>query len=178
METERLSIRRFKPDDWQDLHEYLSQAETVRFEPYEVFSEDECKKEAERRSQNDAFWAVCLKDSGKLIGNVYLSMQDFNTWELGYVFNKCYTGKGYATEAARALVNYAVKEQSARRVVAFCSPLNEQSWKLLERLGLRREGHLLQNIYFKKDKAGNPIWLDTFEYGILAEEWSKTNTEG
>lgn len=60
-----------------------------------------------------------------------------------------------------------------RRVVAMCNPENISSWKLLERLKMRRKGHLLKNIYFKVDENGEPIWIDTYEYGILADEWSK-----
>lgn len=172
METERLLLRKFKPDDWQGLYEYLSSEEVVKYEPYGVFTQEACKQEAINRSDNDAFWAVCLKKSNKLIGNVYLERQDYDTWELGYVF---YQGKGYATEAARALVDYVFKNKNARRVIAMCNPLNESSWKLLERLGMRREGHLIQNIYFKKDINGQPIWADTFEYGILATEWFSHN---
>ena len=52
-----------------------------------------------------------------------------------------------------------------------CNPKNERSWKLLERLHMRREGLLLQNIYFETDRNGAPIWLDTYEYAILKEEW-------
>jgi RimJ/RimL family protein N-acetyltransferase len=171
VETERLLIRRFSLDDWRDLFEYLSQEDVVKFEPYDVFTEEASKQEAGRRAGDNNFWAVCLKNNSKLIGNVYLSKQDFNTWELGYVFNKNYHGTGYATEAAKALVDDIFRNQNARRVVAMCNPLNESSWKLLERLGFRREGHLHQNIYFKKDKAGNPLWIDTYEYGLLADEW-------
>lgn len=171
METERLFIRSFRGDDWQDLHEYLSQDSVVKFEPYEVFSMQASKEEALSRAQNDAFWAVCLKDCGKLIGNIYLAKQDFDTWELGYVFNEKYQGKGYALEATFALIDNVFKVQSAHRVIAMCNPLNQASWKLLERLGLRKEGHLHQNIFFKQDKSGCPIWLDTYEYGILASEW-------
>lgn len=171
MKTERLLIRRFKPEDWQDLYEYLSQDEVVKYEPYDVYTEEASKQEAKRRSGDNSFWAVCLKDSGKLIGNVYLAKLDFGTWELGYVFNSNYQGRGYATEAAQALVNDIIKNHNARRVIAMCNPFNKPSWKLLERLGLRREGHLHQNIYFKKDMDGNPVWADTFEYGILASEW-------
>lgn len=65
----------------------------------------------------------------------------------------------------------ALNEWGARSVIAVCNPLNSYSWKLLERLGMRREGTLLQNIYFKTDQEGNPIWCDTYEYGILKEEW-------
>lgn len=171
METERLILRKFNKSDWSDLYEYLSDIDVVKFEPYDALTIYNCKREAARRSKNDAFWAVCLKDTGKLIGNIYLSKQDFDTWELGYAFNKKFYGKGYATEAAKALVEFVFKEKKARRVIAMCNPLNTPSWKLLERLGLRREGHLVQNIWFKKDKFGNPIWSDTYEYGILASEW-------
>lgn len=138
---------------------------------YDVFSVDASKQEAIQRSQNLDFNAVCLKATGKLIGNIYLSEQGFDTWELGYVFNKNFQGKGYATEAAFALVDYVFKEKKAHRVIAMCNPLNIASWKLLEKLNLRKEGHLLKNIYFKKDDSGNPIWADTYEYGILSSEW-------
>ena len=171
METKRLIIRRFNTDDWQDLYEYLSQEEVVKYEPYDTFTEDESKREAVKRSEDDSFWAVCLKDCGKLIGNIYLCKQDFDTWELGYVFNQNYQGMGYATEASGFLIDDVFKNHNARRITAMCNPLNTQSWKLLERLGFRREGHLIQNIYFKKDENGNPIWSDTYEYAILFSEW-------
>jgi len=171
METNRLLIRRFVPDDWRDLYEYLSQETVVKYEPYGIFSEEASIQEAARRAADSDFWAVCLKEDGKLIGNIYLSKQEFDTWELGYVFNADFQGVGYATEAAQALVDYVFRNENARRVVAMCNPLNEPSWKLLERLKMRREGHLLENIYFKKDQDGHPIWQDTYEYAVLFTEW-------
>ncbi len=60
---------------------------------------------------------------------------------------------------------------SAHRIVAMCNPLNIASWKLLERLNMRREGHLVKNIWFFKDENDSPIWQDTYEYGIIREEW-------
>lgn len=173
METERLIIRRFSSNDWQDLYEYLSQAEVVRYEPYEVFTEDASKKEAISRSNNNDFWAICLKDSGKVIGNIYLSKQSFETWEIGFVCNKNYQGHGYVTEAAKTLLNQIFNNQNAYRVVAMCNPQNKSSWQLLERLGFRREGHLIKNIYFKKDINDEPIWADTYEYAILFSEWQE-----
>ena len=170
MDTKRLIIRRFRAGDWIDLHEYLSQPETVKYEPYGVFAEGESRMEALRRSGDDTFWAVCLKETGKLIGNVFLAEQAFGTWELGYVFNAGFLGQGYATEAARALIGYAF-ENNAHRIAAMCNPLNERSWKLLERLGMRREGVLLQNVFFKTDEQGKPIWQDTYEYAVLRGEW-------
>ncbi len=177
IETQRLLIRPFDPADWENLHEYLSDEQVVCYEPYNVFTADESRLEAIRRSNDPAFWAVCLKDGGKLIGNIYLAGQPFDTWELGYVFNASYQGKGYATEAAACLLDHVFGKLGARRVAAMCNPLNTASWRLLERLGMRREGHLIQNIWFKRDEQGVPIWANTYEYAILAEEWNnRANT--
>ncbi|MDF2907222.1 MAG: family N-acetyltransferase [Herbinix sp.] len=169
--TQRLFIRSFNKNDWKDLYEYLSDEKVIHFEPYEVFNEEQCKHEAMKRSKNEAFLAVCLKETNKVIGNLYFAEQEFNTWELGYVFNHNYQGSGYATEGAREVLRDAFDNLGARRVIAMCDPENVASWKLLERLGMRREGHLLKNVYFKKDKTGSPIWKDTYEYAILEDEW-------
>ncbi len=171
--TDRLIIRRFRQNDWQDLYEYLSDVEVVKFEPYDIYSENQAREEAIRRSHDESFYAVCLKESKKLIGNLYLGKGDFDTWELGYVFNRKYQGKGYATEGAKVLIDYAFTHLGARRIIAMCNPKNDRSWKLLERLHLRREGFILQNIFFKTDSNGKPIWLDTYEYAILKPEWYK-----
>ena len=173
--TDRLIIRRFNETDWKDLHEYLSNETVVKYEPYNVYTETEAKKEAINREESESFYAVCLKEMGKLIGNLYLAKGDFDTWEIGYVFNLNYWGKGYATESAKALMNTAFSQLGARRIVAMCNPLNEHSWKLLEGLGMRREGTLIKNIYFKKGINGEPLWADTYEYGILKSEWITGN---
>lgn len=172
LETKRLLIRRFLPADWQDLHAYLSDPAVVEFEPYGVFLPEESKSEALRRAGDDIFWAVVFKENGKVIGNLTLSKQDFNTFELGYVFNQSYQGHGYATESAQALIGEAFQERGARRITAMCNPRNARSWRLLERLRFRREGHLIQNVWFKKDANGQPVWFDTFLYGLLYEEWA------
>lgn len=196
IETPRLIIRPFNPDDWRDLYEYLSQPETVRFEPYGVYTVDEAKEEARRRAECMAFRAVCLKQGGsgaigdtnstgkpKLIGNIYFEKHGYGNWGLGYVFNSGYLRKGYATEAARAVIDYAVREfggyaasgpfsgLGVHRVTASCDPQNTASWRLLERLGFRREGHLRSNVHFHTDKSGAPIWKDTYLYAMLAEDW-------
>jgi RimJ/RimL family protein N-acetyltransferase len=175
LQTERLRIRGFLADDWKDLYDYLSDKQVIKYEPYDAFTEEESRREAMKRSKDENFYAVCLKDTDKVIGNLYFSEQEFGTWELGYVFNANYQGKGYASEAAAALLEDAFRNRGVRRVIAMCNPENAASWRLLERLGMRREGHLLQNIFFRKDEQGNPIWQDTYEYAILSDEWNKSN---
>jgi ribosomal-protein-alanine N-acetyltransferase len=175
IDSKRLIIRRFNEDDWRDLHEYLSDEEVIFYEPYGPFNEETCKSEAERREKDDSFFAVCLKETAKVIGNLYLGKQDFETYELGYVFNKKYQKQGFATESAERILDYAIEELEARRIIAMCNPKNEPSWKLLERLNMRREGHLIKNIYFKVNENNQPIWVDTYEYAILASERSNKN---
>lgn len=175
IETERLILRPYSPNDWRDLFECLSSEDAVKFEPYGIFTEEECRREAENRSKDGNYTAVCLKENGKLIGNIYFARQAYDNWELGYVFNPAYQRKGYASEAARAAVSDAILNRGARRIEAKCNPLNEPSWRLLERIGLRREGHRIKNIYFKRDAKGNPVWADTFIYGILADELLTNN---
>lgn len=174
LETERLILRRFTSEDWKDLYEYLSKEEVVKYEPYEVFNEDQCREEAEYRSSQEAFWAVCLKENNKLIGNVYFQEQEpkeFLTWEIGYVFNSEYQGKGYATEACKRVLKYGFYVLGAHRVIGMCNPENSSSWRLLERLFMRREGYFKKPAFFKKSNEGKPIWHDCYQYSILDEEF-------
>lgn len=178
LETERLIIRIFSNSDWKDLYEYLSNEAVVRYEPYEAFSEEECKKETARRSQNDAFWAVCLKENNKLIGNLYFQQKEpvqFSTWEIGYVFNPAFYGKGYATEACKRILKFGFEQLGAHRIIGKCNPENTASWKLLERLSMRREGYYIKPAFFRKTADGNPIWHNAYEYSILEEDYHCLN---
>jgi ribosomal-protein-alanine N-acetyltransferase len=56
-----------------------------------------------------------------------------------------------------------------------CNPINSASWKLMERLGMRREGHFMQKAFFKRDEKGEPMWHDAYEYAILSDEWKNKN---
>ena len=172
IETKRLIIRYFSVGDETDLYNYLSKEEVVQYEPYPAYTFEQAATETMRRCEDHNFYAVVLKDGG-VIGNLYLAPGEFDTWELGYVFNSEHWGKGYAGESAEALIDYAFSYWAARRITAFCNPLNRNSWVLLERLGFRREGELIKNIYFKRNEQGEQIWQDTYEYAILKEEWNQ-----
>lgn len=172
--TERLLVRSFRPEDWMDLQEYLSRKEVMRYE-YEWDTSDEGMQKAARDlSVGNNFWACELKDAGKMIGHVYLGREQpeaFNTWMLGYIFNNDYYGNGYATEACRAVLQYAFRVMGVYRVIAKCSPENEASWKLLERIGMRQEGRSLRCASIKKTPSGEPIWWDELLYAMLSVEW-------
>ena len=169
METERLILRRFEARDLDDFLEYLSDPEVVAFEPYGPMSLEAVRENLAWRISTEEMIAVELRATGKLIGNVYLGKRDFDSLELGYVFNRAFWGQGYAAESCRALVERAFAD-GIHRIYAECDPENAASWHLLQRLGFRREAHLRQNVWFWKDGQGKPIWKDTFVYARLREE--------
>lgn len=86
--------------------------------------------------------------------------------ELGWVLDPAYTGRGYATEAIRAVIDVCFGPLGLRRVHAGCFADNEPSWRLMERLGMRREEFSRKTALHRSGE-----WLDGVNYGLLAEEW-------
>ena len=98
IKTQRLYLRRFLETDSKDIYEYLSLPEVTKYEPYDPITLEESKIIAQQRANDDRFLAICLLDSDKVIGNIFLSKEapDYiNTYKLGYVLNPLYQNKGY-----------------------------------------------------------------------------------
>ncbi|MGO1372557.1 MAG: GNAT family N-acetyltransferase [Senegalia sp. (in: firmicutes)] len=83
---------------------------------------------------------------------------------LGYCFNKNYWGKGYGTETERALVKYGFNKLNLHRIYATCDPENIGSLNILKKIGMKKEGHLIENKW-QKGK-----WRDSYVYAILEYE--------
>jgi RimJ/RimL family protein N-acetyltransferase len=121
---------------------------------------------------------VVVELDGDLIGDFMLRIED--AWaqsevvdqarnaqaEVGWVLDPAHTGHGYATEAVRAIVGYCFTHLGVRRVVASCFLANGTSWRLMERVGMRREGHAVAESLHRSEQ-----WLDTVTYAVLAQEW-------
>ena len=171
-ETNRLVLRRYVESDLNDLYEYLSNANVVKYEPYKPMTMEEVKDNLKWRISTDEMIAVELKAEHKMIGNVYLGKRDFDSLEIGFVFNEEYWKKGYAKESCEKLMEAAFA-RGVHRIYAECDPANQNSWGLLEAMGFVKEGHLKKNVYFFKDENGQPIWKDTFLYSKLNARESK-----
>ncbi len=172
IETKRLIVRRFTPEDYSDLYEYLSEPEIYTFEPGKPVSIDEAKSLALERSQGSDFMAVELKEKKKMIGHLYFKQAEpawLLTWELGYIFNPKFQRHGYGSEAAAALTAYGFEHFNIHRIMARCNPENPASWKLLERVGFKREGSFRKFGFVHTDENGAPIWTDAYEYSLLRE---------
>ncbi len=89
--------------------------------------------------------------------------------ELGWVLDPAYAGRGYATEAVQGLLRLCFEELGLRRVTAGCFADNVASWRLMERVGMRRELHTVRESLHRTKG-----WLDGFGYALLADEWRST----
>ena len=164
--TSRLLLRRFKESDYDDLFEFLSQLENDEFEGYPGISYENGRKYLTERLGSTEYYAVELPASDKVIGNIYCGSRDFQAKEVGYIINREYRRRGSAKEALEAVVSAAF-QAGIHRVYAECDPRNECSWRLLEKLGFRREAWFRQNVYFHTDATGAPKWKDTYVYAML-----------
>lgn len=166
IETQRLLLRPFEETDYDDLFELLSQRKYDEFEAYPEITYENGREHLKYRLGSDEFFAIVLKENGRVIGNVYFGNRDFEAKEVGYIINKNYQRQGYASEATKAVIDDGFKN-NVHRVYAECNPNNTCSWQLLEHLHFKREAFFKQNVYFKKDDNGNPIWQDTYVYCLV-----------
>ncbi len=164
--TKRLLLRPFRESDYDDLFEFRSQLEDDEFEGYPGITYENGRQHLAYRLGSEEFYAIALTETGKVIGNIYCGNRDFMAKEVGYIVNKRYQQHGYAAEALSAVIVQAFRE-GAHRVYAECDSTNVPSWRLLEKVGLRREAHFRQNIWFHRDENGAPVWKDTLVYAIL-----------
>ena len=164
IETERMLVREFQPDDVNDLHEILGDAETMEncepaydLEKTQTFLEEFCiaKKGAV---------AAVLKDSKKVIGYILFKPWEESVYEIGWIFNKKYWRQGYAYEACSALLAHGFRDMQIHKVVAEAID-RQKSVRLMEKLGMKREGVQRGQT---RDNFGN--WTDLYLYGMLESD--------
>ena len=170
IETERLVLRGFRKTDAADLFAYLKAPVASCFLSLKLDSLEAAQAEAEKRSQSDEHIAVCLKETGQMIGDLFTMPED-DTFSVGWNFNPDFSGQGYAYEAARALFEDLFTVRNARRLYAYVEDHNAASRRLCERLGMRQEGLFVEFVSFTSDANGDPIYENTMQYAILRKEW-------
>lgn len=158
------------PQDAADLFEYLHQPVASCFLSLALADMQAAERDAAMRSQNEHGIAVCLRASGKLIGDLFADPED-DTFSVGWNFNPAFFGKGYAHEAAAALFAHLFTARTARRLYAYVEDTNVASQRLCERLGMRKEGVFKEFISFRADANGTPIYENTMQYALLRHEW-------
>lgn len=166
IETERMTIRDFTPDDAKDLHEIFGDDETMKMcEPaYDFEKTKEFLTEFCIRRKGAV--AATLKGNGKVIGYILFKDYEEDVYEMGWIFNRAYWGQGYAYESCAKALDYAFEELNAHKV--FAEAIDAvKSVGLMKKLGMVQEG--VQRSH-TKDNYGN--WADFYLYGMLKEDWS------
>lgn len=184
LETARLTLRHFTDADLVPFMAYRNDPNVARYQGWEGISEAEAHAFiAEQKLVAPGVpgqWfqiAIELKGMGTLAGDCALKIDehDERQAEIGYTLARAYQGKGIAAEAVSRVLDYAFRTLELHRVIAITDCENTASVTLLERLGLRREGHFIQNVWFKGK------WADEYLYAILQHEWlgkHSTSVEG
>jgi RimJ/RimL family protein N-acetyltransferase len=172
LESERLVLRRFNEADLGPFLAYVNDPLVARYQSWESYTEEQARKVIEVQRELDPgepgkwfTFAVETKAGGALAGHVALKMQDQQQAEIGFTFSRDYQGKGLAFEAVARVLDYVFDELDLHRVIAIADCENVRSAALLDRLGMRREGHFIQNVWFKGK------WGDEYLYAVLREEW-------
>ena len=177
-ETERLILREFRPEDYEDVHAYASDMEAVRHmafgpntpEQTRMYLEKQCPEEERAVPRMHYNLAIERRDTGRVIGGISFHMN----WRrddaiLGAVLNRHETGRGFMTEAMRGVMDLAFGELGLHRLHAVCDVDNAPVLRVLEKCGFRNEGRMVKRGKARPD-AAEP-WFDQFGCAVLREEW-------
>ncbi|MTH34571.1 GNAT family N-acetyltransferase [Paracoccus limosus] len=174
IETERLILRPFQQGDAADLFRYLQAPTASCFLSMKLADLAAAEVEVERRATDAGSLAICLKQTGQVIGDLFGEAgadEEDETASVGWNLNPQFGGQGYALEAARAFFEHLFHARGFRRLYAYVEDHNIPSQRLCEKLGMRREGVFVEFVTFTKDDAGKPIYENTMQYAILRREW-------
>jgi RimJ/RimL family protein N-acetyltransferase len=177
IETERLILRKYLDRDLRDIVEFSRQADfwlarNLDWEPTHdsVRAHFEAQRDLEPESLPGWMDLVMeIKSEGRVIGCVGIGVTDKEQGQasIGWMLGCQYQGQGLATEAAQALVDFGFRAMKLHRIFARTGQANTRSWRLMERLGMRREAH------FRQSHKVQGKWDDEFVYALLADEWEQ-----
>ena len=181
LETERLVVRKYKKGDGQDLFALVERNNNCQFlwANVEEVASLKTKTEAEIMvRKHEAEWVgrlrfvmgVWLRDENKCVGQIWIEPDkwDVPSFEIGWFVDGGYEGMGIAAESARRCLEFLFDNLKAYRVSAIMRDTSPRSWKLAERLGFRREGHL------RECRVENGVRYGLVRYGMLNTEFPST----
>jgi RimJ/RimL family protein N-acetyltransferase len=177
LRTERLLIRPFEAGDLEAMQAIHGNPAVVQWLYNEPRTPDEAREHLERKIVGAALvtegdWlsaAATLPESGELVADLALQWlsEAHRCVEIGYIVNPAFAGRGYATEAAQALLRLSFDEFGMHRVIGRVEPRNLGSVRVLEKLGMRREAHFVENEWVKGE------WQSEFVFAMLDREWRR-----
>ena len=175
LETQRLWLREMRESDFSAVHSYASTSENTVFMPWGPNTEEQTRAflslaaaEANRQPCVNYQYAVTLKSTGRLIGGCSLALSGDEA-ELGWVLSLAEWNQGYGTEIGKALLKFGFDELNLHRIIARCDAENIASYRVMEKIGMLREGLFLESRPGRK--GGGQAYGDTLSYAILKSDW-------
>ena len=172
---QRLVLREFAQDDWEDVYSFASQPDMSRYQAWGPDTPDDVRayidraRAAAREEPRSAFiLAVALVETGRVVGtgDLYIRSQRFRSGEIAYGISPAYWGQGRATEVARLLLGFGFDALTLHRIAGTCDPRNVASARVLEKVGMRYEGRMRETRLIRDG------WRDSSLYSILEQEWA------
>lgn len=172
--TERLKLTRLVAADAPALFAYRSDPEVCRYQGFEPGALADAQTFitdlADHAFDTPGTWfqfGIRLRETDELVGDfgIHFPADEPHQVEIGFTVAPGHQGRGYATEAVRGVLDHVLGPLGKHRAFASVDPRNAPSLALLERVGMRREGHFHQSVWFKGE------WADDVVFGILASEW-------
>lgn len=179
LETQRLRLRDFAPEDFEDVHAYSSDYENVRHmmfgpntpEQTREYLEVKCPAERLAEPRMHYNFALELKDSGHVIGGISLHLNWHRDDAVLGIINRHYEGCGYTTEALSGVLEIGFTQLGLHRIHAVCDTANVGVRRIFEKMGMRNEGTMRQR---GKSRPKEPEpYFDQFGYAILESEWKE-----
>ncbi|MBT2404586.1 MULTISPECIES: GNAT family N-acetyltransferase [unclassified Streptomyces] len=172
IESPRLLLRRFRPDDAPALGAYRSDPDIARYQVWPspltpAEAAETVRRHAEAQPENPGWfqYAIELKADSTLIGDLGVNLHENRLQaDIGFTLAAAHHGHGYATEAVQAVVGHLVA-RGLHRFGAYCDARNTASIRVLERTGFRREGHGIEAVLVRGE------WTDSYTFGLLARHW-------
>jgi RimJ/RimL family protein N-acetyltransferase len=175
IETERLLLRPYTEDDFDALLAIQSRADVNRWLYSEPRGPDEVRELLRRKigetalaEEGDTISVACVRrDTGEVIGGCILHWvsREHRRGEIGFIFHPDHHGHGFATEAARPLIDFGFETCGLHRIIGRLEARNAASARVLEKLGMRREALLVENEWVKGE------WQSELDYALLEREW-------
>lgn len=179
IETPSLILRRFEDADFPDYAAMVGDPEITRFLVWGPRTGEAARESFERRKtasvDNPAtpmlLFAAIDRASGRFIGDVGLFSvdRDHRSAEVGYILHPDFHRRGLAVEASRAVMKVGFEMLGLHRIFARCDDRNAASARVMQKLGMRYEGHFLSDTFAKGE------WSGTLYYAMLEDEWRAAN---
>jgi len=183
LETLRLILRRFTPEDVDNLWELDSDPEVMRHlnggqpTPYGAIHDTDIPRFLAYHQEHEGlgYWAVEEKETREFIGRFLLKLDrsDPASLELGYRLKRSVWGQGYATEGSRALIRKAFEDLDALRVTAYTTPANRASWRVMEKAGLS-----FVRAFVLEAPGRWHHGREAVEYALSRQEWESGSRRG